>query len=141
MTGVKTEWHLAAAVVTDDPFATVVYSSGVTLDLTASEDELVEQWMGLTRREANLFARGVVCELKDAGQDCRTCPMATLDAEEPRSTLCRLGKDQAVLEARVKELGETRRAALDEFVAEIDLATELGHMPDELAELATSVGL
>jgi hypothetical protein len=139
--GVKTQWHLAAAMTTEDPFANVVYSSGITLDLTASESELAQQWINLTKREENLFHRGLTCELKDHGQDCRVCPMATLDASEPRAVLCRIGKDQAAVEAAYHARVRERKEALEEFVAEIDLATELGHMPDDLAELAAAVGL
>lgn len=141
MTGIKAQWHLAEVVQAEDPFANVVYSSGVTLDLTASEEELAEQWVSLLKREERLAVKGLRCELKDGGQDCRTCPAATLDADEARSVLCRLGKDQAAVEARCLELRDERLEGLEELAAEVDLATELGHMPEELVELATSVGL
>ena len=70
MTDGKAEWKLAEAMESADPFGDVVYSSGVTLDLTASEEELAHAFVDLLWREGRLLQRGITCELKDGGQDC-----------------------------------------------------------------------
>lgn len=142
--GVRTEWHLADLTDSEpDPFSEVVYSAGLTLDLTqASEDELLRHWKGFLRREGRLAGGGVTCDLKqERGMDCLRCPHATLDQADARSTLCRLGKDQSSIERRLREIGAARREPLEELARAVDEMTELGHLDDELAELLTAVGL
>jgi hypothetical protein len=145
MTGVRTEWHLAELSAEEaDPFATVVYSAGVTIDLTASDETLVEQYNALLRREVRMQGGGLTCQLKTEGQDCRECPAATLDPEVDRSRLCRLGKDQAMLEAVIGERMDAQTAMMApvrELVEAMDDLSEIGEIPDELAELLTGVGL
>lgn len=142
MTGIKAVWHLAElSDAEEDPFQAVAYSVGVTLDLTADEDGLYEQVKALLRREQRLHSSGVSCPLKDGGQDCLTCPSATLDPAEPRSRLCRLGKDQRTVQQRHEERSRERRAPLRELAAVAEEASLLGHLDDDLSELLTEVGL
>ena len=141
MTGVRAVWELAAAMDKADPFGSVVYSTGIEIDLNAPEDELFGLIGKLLRRESSLFNRGITCDLKDGGQDCLHCPAATLDPDDQRSVLCRLGKDQRTVEGRYYETVAARNAAIEELVAVADEATEIGHMPEELAELLTEVRL
>lgn len=137
MSGTKAEWHLADLTDTGDPFEQVVYSTGIEIDLTASEDELARKWVELSYREAEMLKRGSQCQLKDDGQDCLTCPHATLDRTDSRNRLCRLGKDQSNLEKRIMALTDARVAPLRELVAEMDAALEV--LPADLEELLTQV--
>lgn len=143
MSGVQTEWHLAELIaIEDDPFQGVAYSVGLTLDLSASEAKLAEQYVDLLYREGRMATNsGLTCQLKDDHQDCLTCPAATLDPGVSRSRLCRLGKDQSTVEHRLKDMAERRRHALNEVIVMADAASELGFIPDDLSELLTSVGL
>src|SRR5947209_2085738 len=122
-----------------DPFGGVVYSSGVSLDLTASEEDLADVFVDLLQREGRLLRRGITCDLKDSGQDCLHCPVATLDETYSRAVLCRLGKDQSTVEKAV----EAKRAARQETVRDLavlaDEMSEIGDMPDDLIELLTQV--
>lgn len=138
----KAEWKLAEAMTSADPFGDVVYSSGVTLDLTASEEELGIVFVGLLRREGRLLHQGITCQLKDGGQDCLHCPAATLDPEESRSVLCRLGKDESTVEKAFDAKREARRATAADLVAFAEEMSEIGQMPDDLWELVhlTEVG-
>lgn len=140
MTGAKAVWELAESIDKADPFAAVVYSTGIEIDLNASEEELFDLVGKLLHREARLFNRGVTCDLKDGGQDCLHCPEATLDPNNPKAVLCRLGKDQRTVEDRHHEVITARRAAIEELVAVASEASELGGIPDELAYLLTEVG-
>jgi hypothetical protein len=135
--GVKAQWNLTE-VADEDPFGAVMYSTGLKLDLNASEEELAEQVVRLLRREGALGRRGLRCALKDNGQDCRCCREATLDPAERRSVLCRLGKDQETVEERFNQRRAARLAAVEELVCEIDAATEV--LPADLEELITQVG-
>jgi hypothetical protein len=140
----QTEWHLTALTgqAAVDPFAQTAYSTGTVLDLTISEDELFDQLKVLTRREARLYDKvGLSCELKDHGQNCRTCSMATLDTHEPRSRLCRLGKDQFLVADRCQTLAQERSASYREIGELASEYSEMGHLGDDLAELLTSAGL
>lgn len=145
MSGIRTEWHLAELGAEADPFAMAVYSAGLEIDLNGSEDELVGHLRTLVKREARMDATGLTCGLKDGGQDCRTCPMATLEAREERSRLCRLGKDEFRVAERLHELGDQRRAngreELSEMVTSASEWSEIGHLDSDLAELLTAVGL
>lgn len=142
MTGVRANWHLAELADSDpDPFGAVVYSAGVVLDLTASADELAEQFIALLRVEGRLAALGLTCGWKDDGQDCRTCPHATLDPAQERSRLCRLGKDQSTAEKLCEERTAERRAPFTELAARADEASLIGRLDDDLVELLTAVGL
>jgi hypothetical protein len=123
-----------------DPFGNVVYSSGVTLDLTASEEELAHVFTDLLLREGTLLQRGVTCHLKDGGQDCLCCPAATLDATETRSVLCRLGKDQSTVEKAYEAQRDARLAPIMELAALASECAEIGDMPEELAVLLTEIG-
>lgn len=137
----KAEWRLAELLgVTDtNPFDTVILSSGLPVDLTGSEDEL---FLGLKRTlelESRLFSKGIICDLKDGGQDCLTCPMYAGDRpEETREPLCRLGRDQRVIEER---LIVQRDAPLVELGAAVDGWSEMGHIEPEYEELLCAVGL
>lgn len=138
MTGIKADWRLAELIESaDDPFDTMIFSSGLRVDLTGSDDEV---FAGLRRSlglEAALFNKGVVCELKDEGQDCLTCPAFTARSDETRAPLCLLGRDQRTIE---KEM-QARREPVRELAGRLDEWTELGHLNDEYAELLTAVGL
>jgi hypothetical protein len=136
----RAEWHLADLTNSDDPFGIVLFSTGITVDVTATEDELAQACVKLLYKEAELARRGIRCEYKDAGQDCLDCPHATLDLKEDRSLLCRVGKDERAVETRYLAL-RAQRDPYDELAAALDAATELGHLADELAELLTYHGL
>lgn len=135
--GVKANWHLAELVADEDPFSSVTYSTGMTIDLTASEDDLAEQMVRLLMREGRI---GVDCELKDDGQDCLTCRESTQDPEDPLSRLCRLGKDERTVEIACAEKATLRRGAIAEFIDHVEEMSELDDMDDALAELLTAVG-
>lgn len=136
--GVKTEWHLAELSSGEaDPFADAVYSIGLEVDLGGSEEELSRALKTLVERESRLFNVGMTCDLKDDGQDCRTCPVATLERSEPRSRLCRLGKDEFAIVDRLKAMSTARQEVADAA----DELSEVGHLDAELAELLTAVGL
>lgn len=134
--GVRAEWHLADLTDDQDPFGNVTYTAGLKIDLSAPVEELEAVLSGLLRREARLDRVGVQCEHKDGGQDCRDCPHATLDPQNPQSTLCRVGKDQFtvadVVQARYRQAKAER---------ESEGVSALGELPDDIAELLTAVGL
>lgn len=138
MTGIKADWRLAElAEQADDPFDTMILSSGLRVDLTGSEDDIYEgvrQSLGLEER---LWRKGVTCELKDEGQDCLTCPAFTQREDEARAPLCLLGRDQRTME---RELA-ARKEPLRELAGRVDEWTEIGHLSDEYAELLTANGL
>jgi hypothetical protein len=138
--GVRAEWHLAdLGTVDEDPFNAVVYSAGIDIDLTAPEEELGAKLVELMRLEERLYNRGLTCDLKWAGQDCRSCTQATLDPTQDRSNLCRLGKDQCTVEAQYTKLRDARLAPVEELAEKIDDVSELGVLPDDLAELLMQV--
>lgn len=137
---VRADWHLAKLVADDDPFEAVTYSTGMTIDLTASEEDLAEQMVKLLMREGRIDAAGISCALKDDGQDCLTCRSATQDPDDPLSRLCRLGKDERSVEIACERKATIRRAPLMEYAARADELSELGHMDDALAEMLTEVG-
>lgn len=130
-----------AIAVDDDPFAAVVYTSGIEIDLTAPQAELSVKLKELIAMEASLARRGVTCPLKDNGQDCLSCPSATLDQHESRSKLCRVGKDEATVWAAGEARQSERMAPVMEMAAIAEEMSEIGHIPAELAELALSAGL
>jgi hypothetical protein len=132
-------WHLSDLSDIGDPFDATFFT-GIRVDLTASVDELAKLFSDLLLREGTLLHRGITCHWKDDGQDCLTCEHATLNPEERRSQLCRLGKDQSLVEKRY-DLLMAERTRYDDLALEVDAATELGHLPDDLAELLTQVGL
>lgn len=140
--GARTEWHLAELSSGEaDPFADAVYSVGLDVDLGGSEEELSAALKRLLDRESRLFNVGMTCDLKDGGQDCRTCPVATLEASEPRSRLCRLGKDEFAIADRLQTFATERFEAREEVAEAADELSEVGHLDDELSELLTGVGL
>jgi hypothetical protein len=134
--GIRTEWHLAELVTTGDPFEGTAYS-GVEIRLDGSVAELSINLQRLLDQEEGLFKFGLTCDLKDAGQDCRSCPMATVNPDERRSALCRLGKDQCALSERI----ETVHAPLQEIGEHVGVFMEMGQLDGEYAELLEAVGL
>jgi len=143
MTGVKAEWHLDELMDKgDDPFDTVLYSSGIPIDLDGDSASLADTFVEMLKMEERMSKRGINCHLKrEKGQDCRTCPVATMDRDEPRSRLCRLGKDQVTVLARYEVREAERKAPFMELAGIADEATEMGHLDDELVEWLTAVGL
>lgn len=145
--GTRAQWHLAelTAATQDDPLADTVYSVGLEVDLDGPTEQLESAISVLLAREARFWNLGMVCELKDTGQDCRTCPLATLERSQPRSRLCRLGKDQFAIVERCEDRSRARRAAdaalNEDLGAHADEWAELGHLDGDLAELLTAVGL
>jgi hypothetical protein len=138
VSGIKADWQLASLVETaDDPFETMIYSSGLRVDLTGSEEGIHAALRRSLDLEGHLFNLGVTCPLKDGGQDCLTCTSFTPRDEEARSRLCVLGRDQRVIEKEA----QARKAPLRELAGRVDEWTELGHLSDEYAELLTAVGL
>ena len=115
----KTEWRLNELLLgsdADDPFEDVILSSGLRVDLTGTEDEVFAGLRQSLALEGTLFEQGVTCELKEGGQDCLTCPLYAGDRpEEARAPLCRLGRDQRVMEERCNKLSHERRAPFIEL--------------------------
>lgn len=132
MSGVKAVWHLAD-MTDDDPFAGTVYSAGVSIDLTAPEEELTRMIDTLLAREEALYKRGLTCDLKWDGQDCRTCPAATLDPEDGRAVLCRLGKDQMAVVHAISTRREESLAPIRDLIAYAEEASEI--VPMDALEL------
>lgn len=138
MSGIKADWRLAELIETaDDPFDTMIFSSGLWVDLTGSEDEVFEGIKQSLDLESALFDRGIVCAMKDEGQDCLTCQHFTARSDEARSPLCLLGRDQRTIE---KEY-QARKEPVRELAGRVDEWSEIGHLSDEYAELLTAVGL
>lgn len=129
--------------INDDPFDSVILSSGLHVDLTGSEEEVFAGLKRSLELESKLDRRGVTCELKDGGQDCLTCPMYVADrAEEVRAPLCRLGRDQRLMEKRCNELSAVRRdEPFTELAEAVDAFEEIGEIEPEYDELLTAVGL
>lgn len=141
---ITAEWRLSELLgCNDNPFDTVILSSGLHVDLTGSEEDIFAGLKRSLELEGSLDRRGITCELKDGGQDCLTCPMYVADrAEEPRAPLCRLGRDQRLMEDRCNELGAERRVApFIEIAVAAERFMEIGEIEPEYAELLTAVGL
>jgi hypothetical protein len=137
----KADWHLADLLdATEDPFDTMIYSSGLTVDLTGSEEDLAAAVAETLAMERRLFERGVICDLKDNGQDCQTCPMPMSD-ERGLHPLCRVGKDQFNLLGRLAQRKRTRQAPFVEIARAVGEFVELGHLNAHDAELLTAVGM
>jgi hypothetical protein len=115
-----------------NPIETVSFT-GIELDLTASEEEIGEVFVKLLWREGRLLRGGITCELKDGGQDCLHCPVATLDGAEPLSRLCRLGKDQSTVEKRFLAKNNERLGPVREIAAMASAASEI--LPQDLTEV------
>lgn len=141
---IKSEWRLHELFAADDnPFDKVILSTGLHVDLSGTEDEI---FAGIKRSldlEGRLFNQGITCDLKDGGQDCLECPMYVADrAEEARAPLCRLGRDQRLLEERSVELRAERIVEpFAELAEAVDAFAELAEVPSEYAELLTAAGL
>lgn len=130
----KAEWRLSELLGVgdaEDPFETVIMSTGLRVDLTGSEEDV---FLGLRRSlqlESRLFNDGVTCALKDGGQDCLTCSEYVADrAEEPRAPLCRLGRDQRLMEGRIDAIKLERTAPYRELVEEVERFLEVADRPD-----------
>jgi hypothetical protein len=142
MSGVKADWRLADLLDEgDDPFAEIIYSSGLSVNLNGSDEELQKALVDTIHREGRLWEKGITCPLKDAGQDCLSCSVAVMDPAEQLSRLCRIGKDQRT----ILQVGERRRDALTaplrELAASVEPFVEMGDLDPAYAELRTAVGL
>lgn len=136
--GVRTEWHLAELSSAEaDPFQAAV-PAGITIDLNAPEEVLFDVLGRLLGDEGRLWAGGVRCDLKDAGQDCRSCQASTQDPREALSRLCKLGKDEMAVAERSHAL---HLAPVREIAAVAEECSELGHLEPGLVEWLTGVGL
>lgn len=129
------------AAVDEDPFAAVVYTAGIEIDLTATPDELGRKLTELSVMETDLLGRGIRCALKQGGQDCRDCPEATLDPTRRLSKLCRVGKDQQSVWAAGEARQEEALAPFAELAKVADEMSEIGFLTPEYAELLMAVGL
>lgn len=141
---VKSEWRLNELLsVDDDPFDKVILTTGLHVDLSGSEEEIFTGIKRSLKLEGRLFNDGVTCELKDGGQDCLECPLYVADrAEEPRAPLCRLGRDQRLLEVCHGELVAKRLAEpFTELAEAADAFAEMAEVSPEYDELLTAVGL
>lgn len=134
----RTEWHLAELSTDADPFADAVYSVGLDISLNSSLEELEAALRTTVEREGRMWESGLTCELKDSGQDCRACPLATLDLQDVRARLCRLGKDQQAIMQRWRDLRDEQMGGLAKIADEY---SEIGHLPPDLIELLTVSGL
>lgn len=138
MSGTRAEWHLAELTSDADPFASAVYSAGLDISLDSTLEELESALRTTLDREGRMWETGLTCEMKDKGQDCRTCLLATVDLQDVRARLCRLGKDQQAIMQRWRDI---RDAQIGPMVRVAEECAEIGHLPDDLAELLTAVGL
>lgn len=133
---IRADWRLAELdASTDDPFDKVILSTGLQIDLSGDEESLREGLRESLLVEGSLFDRGVTCTLKDGGQDCLTCPSYTANAEQTRSKLCRLGRDQRALVLRAEALKDERLGPFMELLAWAEPYAELGYLEDEYVEL------
>ena len=140
----KAEWRLRELLGIDDgnPFDTVILSKGLRVDLAGSEEEIFRGLKRTLELESRLFNKGVTCELKDGGQDCLACSMYAGDRpEEEREPLCRLGRDQRVIEQHLQVFRDDRKASLMELADVADDFTEMGYLEPEYGELLCAVGL
>lgn len=134
---IRADWRLSElADLADDPFDTVVLSSGLAVDLTGSKRDIEQGISRSLQMEQALYSRGVTCEMKEGGQDCLTCPMFTPRPEEQRARLCLLGRDQRMIE----KAHIARMAPLRELAQRVEGWSEIGHLDEELSELLTAVG-
>lgn len=141
---VRADWNLAETVSDEpaDPFEAMAYTAGVEIDLRAPEGELAAKLNELVELEVALASGpGIRCKLKVDGQDCRSCPSATLDPRFKRSQLCRIGKDQEAVWAAAEAAQERRMAPVKAMAAVADEMSEMGHLDGELIELLTAAGL
>lgn len=139
---VRAQWRLSELLGAGDtnPFDTVILSLGLRVDLAGSEDEVFRGLKRTVELEGRLYDKGVTCELKDSGQDCLTCPMYAGDRpEEDREPLCRLGRDQRVIEEHLAAFKVDNPFA--ELGAVVEQYTEMGHLEPEYGELLCAVGL
>lgn len=134
---IRADWRLSELLdAGDDPFETIIMSSGLSVDLTGSEADLQDGIKRTLRVEEQLFAKGVTCSMKDEGQDCLTCTHFTARREDRRSRLCLIGRDQRVIEnAHARKM-----APLRELATLADDLSETGHLAEEYAELLTAAG-
>lgn len=138
---IQAEWRLAELIGDPDPFAKVILSSGLRVDVQGDEAEVFAGLKQTLHLESTLFNQGVTCDLKDGGQDCLTCPMYVADRlEEPRAPLCRLGRDQRILEDRCNELSRTRDDPFRELVESVEPYMEIGRLTPEYEELLVAAG-
>lgn len=138
---VKADWRLADLLDEDDPFADVILTSGLRVNLAGSEEELSEAISATIKREGVLWEQGIVCPLKDAGQDCLTCTKATMDPNEELSALCRLGRDQQTILQRANKRQRERYAPFSELGESLGGLMEIGEPATEYSELLEAVGL
>lgn len=108
---IKAEWRLAELDLgSDDPFDTVILSSGLRVDLRGTEEEITEGLRQSLVMEGKLWERGVTCDLKDEGHDCLTCDVRHIDPDDLLTRLCRLGVDQRHMMERGQELSRIKHA-------------------------------
>lgn len=93
----RANWHTATVLVDrDDPFADApaeVQTVGVPIDLDGPRAELNQRLVELVAAEAELFNRGVTCEIRDRRDTCcSACPL--MGAEESPGELCSVGFEQ-----------------------------------------------
>lgn len=141
MSGVKADWRLADLLDEDDPFADVILTSGLRVNLAGSGEELSEAISATLKREGALWEQGIVCPLKEAGQDCLTCPKATMNPNDPMSALCRLGHDQYTILKRADLRQRERVAPFTELADCLTPMMEIGDISSEYSELLTAAGL
>jgi hypothetical protein len=141
VSGVQADWRLADLLDEGDPFGSIIYSTGLHVDLNASEEELTEALAKSLKIEGRLFDIGLTCPLKDGGQDCLSCMEGSADPQVALTRLCETGRDQCTLMKQIDESRAVKNAPLVELLATIDGFSEIGHLDDEYAELLTAVGL
>lgn len=139
----RAQWRLDELLgVADNPFDNVILSSGLKVNLDGSEEQVHDGLRQSLELEGRLFDEGITCELKDGGQDCLKCPEYVADrSEEPRAPLCRLGRDQRLIEIRANDLSRARCGPFQEMAASVEGLAELGEIAPEYAELLTAAGM
>lgn len=138
MSSVRADWRLAELEDDgDDPFDTVILSAGLDVDLDGPEAGLYEAIRRTLHIESRLYNQGIECTLKEQGQDCLTCPEFTARPDQQRAPLCLIGRDQKVIE----RADVVRRLPLKELAGFAEELSEIGHLPEEYAELLTARGL
>lgn len=102
----RANWHFdAPAPPAGDPFGQMrIEDVGAPIELRDDSVELNQRLVALVNRESELFAAGVVCEVKDLPDTaCSACP-----ARGSRGELCQVGCEQ---ERILTALAIARRSA------------------------------
>jgi hypothetical protein len=142
MPGIKADWRLAELLeINNDPFEDVILSSGLTVNLDGTDEELAEAFVALRDRERKIASEGIKCELRESGYNCADCKVAQLQRTHPMSSLCRMGKDMETVWAVHDRRETARREPIQALIELADECSEIGHVDDELLDWILGAGV